>query len=514
MAKVIASAHPALPKPPVRKIVRPLLHFLQIESASGVVLLVCTIIALTLANLEATQQGYHDLWHTYVGVQIGSWTLGGDLGHFFINDVLMTIFFFVVGLEIKRELVAGELRDPKKAALPVAAALGGMVVPAAIYMALQWGQPGFRGWGIPMATDIAFVVGVMTLLGHRIPFGLKILLLSLAIVDDIGAVIVIAIFYTDDLNLLMLALAGGGFAVTYTLNRLGVRAVPTYVVVGAFIWLAFYKSGVHPTIAGVLLGLLTPASAWVGDATLREVLQDALLRAPGPGPERYSVLRDVGFTARESISPLERLELALHPWVGFAIMPLFALANAGVHIELHEITDSIALAVAVGLLLGKPIGIFLFSYGAVQAGLARLPQGVNWKVLLGGGSLAGIGFTMSLFVAGLAFGNDPHRLASGKIGILMGSLLSVIAGTTLLLVFLPYRDKPLLGLGEAAGNANSLDNGSTAAASANTNASATASANNTSPASVSPVDAASTSGTNSPLDDPPSGSESNSSKST
>jgi NhaA family Na+:H+ antiporter len=286
------------------------------------------------------------------------------------------------------------------------------------------------------------------------------------------------------------------------------------VVVGAFIWLAFYKSGVHPTIAGVLLGLLTPASAWVGDATLREVLQDALLRAPGPGPERYSVLRDVGFTARESISPLERLELALHPWVGFAIMPLFALANAGVHIELHEITDSIALAVAVGLLLGKPIGIFLFSYGAVQAGLARLPQGVNWKVLLGGGSLAGIGFTMSLFVAGLAFGNDPHRLASGKIGILMGSLLSVIAGTTLLLVFLPYRDKPLLGLGEAAGNANSLDNGSTAAASANTNASATASANNTSPASVSPVDAASTSGTNSPLDDPPSGSESNSSKST
>lgn len=465
MAKVIASMHPALPKPPVRRLVRPLLHFLRIESASGVVLLVCTVIALTMANVEAAQQWYHDLWHTYVGVQLGSWTLGGALGHFFINDVLMTIFFFVVGLEIKRELVAGELRDPKKAALPVVAAVGGMVVPAGIYMALQWGQPGFRGWGIPMATDIAFVVGVMTVLGHRIPFGLKILLLSLAIVDDIGAVIVIAVFYTGDLNLLMLGLAGGGFALTYTLNRLGVRAVPTYVVVGAFIWLAFYKSGVHPTIAGVLLGLLTPASAWVGEATLREVLQDALRRMSASSSERYSVLRDVGFTTRESISPLERLELALHPWVGFAIMPLFALANAGVHIELDEITDPIALAVALGLFLGKPIGIFLFSYLAVQVGLAHLPQGVNWKVLLGGGSLAGIGFTMSLFVAGLAFGDDAHRLASGKIGTLMGSLLSVIAGTTLLLISLPYREKPLLGLGDFAENANSYDNGVSNAAS-------------------------------------------------
>ncbi|MCS7022102.1 MAG: Na+/H+ antiporter NhaA [Gemmataceae bacterium] len=450
MAKVLLPAsHPLLPKAPVRRIMRPLLHFLQIESASGVVLLICTIIALTLANLPATAEWYHSLWHTYVGIQWGRFHLGGELGHFLINDVLMTIFFFVVGLEIKRELVAGELRDPKKAALPVAAAIGGMVVPAAIYMTLQWGQPGFRGWGIPMATDIAFVVGVMTVLGHRIPFGLKILLLSLAIVDDIGAVIVIAIFYTSDLHLLMLGLAGLGFALTYTLNRIGVRAVPAYVVIGAFIWLAFYQSGVHPTIAGVLLGLLTPASAWIGDATLLEVLQDAIRRAPGPGPERYHVLNDVRFTARECISPLERLEIGLHPWVGFVIMPMFALANAGVHIELDEITDPIALAVACGLVFGKPIGIFLFSYVAVQAGVARLPQGVNWKVLLGGGSLAGIGFTMSLFVAGLAFGNDPHRLASGKLGTLLGSLISVIAGTTLLLLFLQKRDRPLLGLGDA-----------------------------------------------------------------
>lgn len=449
MAKVVPPAsHPALPKPPVRHFIRPLLHFLQIETASGIVLLICTIVALTLANVPATAEWYHELWHTYVGVQWGRFTLGGDLGHFFINDVLMTIFFFVVGLEIKRELVAGELRDPKKAALPVAAALGGMVVPAAIYMALQWGKPGFRGWGIPMATDIAFVVGAMTLLGRRIPFGLKIMLLSLAIVDDIGAVIVIAVFYTADLNLWMLALAGVGFGVTYGLNRAGVRAVPAYVIVGALIWLAFYHSGVHPTIAGVLLGLLTPASAWVGDATLLEVLRDAIERAPGRGPERLSVLKDVQFTARECISPLERLELALHPWVGFCIMPLFALANAGVHIELNEITDPIAVAVALGLLLGKPIGIFLFSYAAVRVGWARLPVGVNWKVLLGGGSLAGIGFTMSLFVAGLAFGDDMHRLASGKIGTLMGSLLSALAGTALLLLFLHKRDEPRLGPGD------------------------------------------------------------------
>jgi NhaA family Na+:H+ antiporter len=387
---------------------------------------------------------YENFWHTHVGIEIGGFKLGGELGHFFVNDVLMTIFFFVVGLEIKRELVAGELRDPRKAALPVAAALGGMLAPAAIYaavMASRGDGAGMRGWGIPMATDIAFVVGVMALLGKRVPFGLKIMLLSLAIADDIGAVIVIAIFYSGGVDFVMLALAAGGFGVTYGLNRAGVRAVPVYFVVGAFIWLAVYKSGVHPTVAGVMLGLLTPASAWVGDKTLIEVLQDALKNAPGEGPERHDTLKTVEFTAREGISPLERLEVGLHPWVGFVIMPLFALANAGVLIRGDQVGSPVALAVAVGLLVGKPLGVLLFSFLAVRLGLAKLPQGVNWWVLLGGGCLAGIGFTMSLFVAGLAFPPEspPELLAAGKAGTLFGSTCSALLGVVVLLIVLRKR---------------------------------------------------------------------------
>jgi NhaA family Na+:H+ antiporter len=415
---------------------------LEIESASGILLLFCTGFALLLANTAAAAD-YHAFWHTHVGIEIGTFKLGGELGYFFINDVLMTIFFFVVGLEIKRELVAGELRDPRKAALPVAAAIGGMIVPAGIYMALmssQAGQPPFRGWGIPMATDIAFVVGVMALLGPRVPFGLKIMLLSLAIVDDIGAVLVIAVFYSSGLNWVMLGLAALGFGLTYGLNRSGVRAVPVYVVVGAFIWLAVYKSGVHPTIAGVMLGLLTPASAWVGDKTLTEVLRDALSQNPEKGRDRHDTLREVGFAAREGVSPLERLEIGLHPWVAFLIMPLFALANAGVHVEANELENPVARAVAFGLLVGKPIGVLLFSYLAVRLGIAALPQGVNWWVLLGGGCLAGIGFTMSLFVANLAFeGYDPHLLAAGKIGTLTGSIASALLGIAILLVVLGKR---------------------------------------------------------------------------
>ncbi len=438
MAKKTKRTNPHLPVPPVRRWTRPLANFLEVESASGLVLFVCTIIAMVLAN-SIYADDYHKLWHTPVGIEFGPLKLGGELGHFLINDVLMTIFFFVVGLEIKREMVAGELRDSRKAALPVVAALGGMLVPAAIYYFLQAGQPGEHGWGIPMATDIAFVVGVMALLGKRVPFGLKIMLLSLAIADDIGAVVVIAFFYSSGLNFTMLGLATAGFVLTYGLHRAGVRTVPVYVVIGALIWLAVYKSGVHPTIAGVLLGLLTPAKAWIGDKTLVEVLRDAIENVPGDGPERHDTLKAVEFTAREGISPLERLEVGLHPWVGFLIMPLFALANAGVHVEVAELTNPVATAVALGLFLGKPIGIVLFSFVAVKVGIATLPQNVNWWIMLGGGLLAGIGFTMSLFVAGLAFSGDAHLLAAGKIGTLTGSVVSAIVGIILLLLTLPKR---------------------------------------------------------------------------
>ncbi|MBM3978714.1 MAG: Na+/H+ antiporter NhaA [Planctomycetes bacterium] len=444
MAKATTATNPHLPVPPIRRLTRPLSRFLQIESASGVVLLICTVVALVLAN-SPLAGAYAKFWHTPVLVTIGPFTLGGDLGHFVVNDVLMTIFFFVVGLEIKRELVAGELRDARKAALPVAAALGGMIVPAAIYMALQakqFGAPPFRGWGVPMATDIAFVVGIMALFGPRLPFGLKIMLLSLAIADDIGAVVVIAAFYSSGLDGAMLALAAGGFVLTYALNRAGVRAITVYVFVGAGIWLAVYKSGVHPTVAGVLLGLLTPPSAWVGRDALRLSMVDvaARLEHDDTGPDAGE-LQMMAFAAKESVSPLERLETGLHPWVGFVIMPLFALANAGVQIDTSAITESVSVATALALFLGKPVGVVLFSFVAVRLGVAALPQGVTWPMLLGGGFLAGIGFTMSLFVAGLAFpeAQHPRLLTDAKLGILLGSLCSAIAGAALLLFTLRRR---------------------------------------------------------------------------
>jgi NhaA family Na+:H+ antiporter len=428
-----------LPEAPVDRLVRPLVRFLEIEAASGIVLLACTVVALVWSN-SPWADAFKSFWKTPIGLTIGPFELKESLGHW-INDGLMTIFFFVVGLEIKRELVAGELRDPQKAALPAMAALGGMVVPAGIYFLLQRGQPGEPGWGIPMATDIAFVVGFLALLGSRVPHGLKILLLSLAIVDDIGAVLVIALFYTGDISFLALGLAAAGFGMTYLCNRIGVRAIPVYVVLGTGIWLAVLKSGVHPTVAGVLLGLLTPASAWVGAHTLRDVLTGFLQRFQGSREEAvpsgpHGALQPLVKTARESVSPLERLEKALHPWVAFVIMPIFALANAGVALQPKAVTDPVALAVTTGLLLGKPLGVVLFSWGAVQLGLARLPAGVNWQVMLGAGCLAGIGFTMSLFIAGLALPED--LLESGKIGTLTGSALSAALGSALLLLALRW----------------------------------------------------------------------------
>jgi Na+:H+ antiporter, NhaA family len=427
-----------LPEQPVERWMRPFVRFLHVESASGIVLLACTVVALVLAN-SPWATIFAEIWQTPLRLSVGNFELNMPV-LLWVNDGLMTIFFFVVGLEIKRELVAGELRDPKKAALPVMAALGGMVAPALIYFALQQGQPGERGWGIPMATDIAFVVGFLALLGPRVPFGLKILLLSLAIADDIGAVLVIAVFYSGNMAFSMLGAAALGFGLISIFNRIGVRRVPVYVVVGAGIWLAFLESGVHPTVAGVLLGLLTPASAWVGDRSLIDIAADVLNRlgggAAGTRQQHHKVLLgQLELAAREATSPLERLETKLHPWVAFLIMPVFALANAGVSIQPAAITNVVALAVAAGLILGKPLGIVAFSWLAVRIGLARMPAGVNWKIMIGAGSLAGIGFTMSLFIAGLAL--DGPLLDAGKIGTLTGSAVSAVLGSILLMIFLP-----------------------------------------------------------------------------
>lgn len=430
------------PTRPIDRWARPFVQFLHIESASGVVLLLCTLVALVVAN-SPWADAWNHFWETRVFVGIGSLSLDKSLLHF-INDGLMTIFFFVVGLEIKRELVTGELRDPRKAALPIMAAMGGMIVPATVYFLMQRGQPGEPGWGIPMATDIAFVVGFLALLGPRVPVGLKIMLLTLAIADDIGAVLVIAVFYSTDLSPLLLIVAASGFVLIALLNRLGVRRVAIYLVVGAGIWLAVLKSGVHPTVAGVMLGLLTPASAWIGQQRLRDSLnlmhRQILNDVDGEWESHQRpVLRDMEWMSREAISPLERLEIGLHPWVAFLIMPLFALANAGVTIDAASFQHPVTLSVALGLFLGKPIGVVLFSVFAVALGLGKLPGGVSWTAIVGAGFLAGIGFTMSLFVAGLALEGD--LLAAGKLGTLLGSALSAVVGLILLVRALPARDK-------------------------------------------------------------------------
>lgn len=408
---------------------------MHVEAASGVVLLACTAAALALAN-SPLAKWFAGIWKTPVLLTLGPLSLSGDVGHLIVNDGLMTIFFFVVGLEVKREIVHGELRDPRKALLPVFAALGGVLVPALIYLALQWGQPGQRGWAIPMATDIAFVAGFLALFGKRVPFGLKIMLLSLAIVDDLVAVLIIAFVFTDTIAWAWLAVAAGGFAVVYGFNRIGVRSIGIYVFLGAGIWLAFLQSGVHPTVAGVLLGVLTPARAWIGRESLADVLQVAWRRItdeadPGVTPA------DAGraqFAAREAISPLERLEVGLHPWVAFAIMPLFALANAGVELRPSALGEPVALAVAAGLAVGKPVGILLLCAVAVRLRVTDLPAGVTWGMLAGGACLAGIGFTMALFLNALAFpaGEFATLESAGKIGTLAGSVISAVLGAVVL----------------------------------------------------------------------------------
>jgi NhaA family Na+:H+ antiporter len=363
-----------------------LARLLHSEVAGGIVLLACTTLALAVAN-SPLGPAYHAAWQTKLGADLGSLHLRLSLEHW-INDGLMAIFFFVVGLEVKRELVVGELRDPRRAALPIVAALGGMVVPAAVYLLLIGGGPGARGWGIPMATDIAFVVGCMALLGARVPHGLRVLLLSLAIADDVGAILVIAIGYSAGIDVAFLAAGIAGLALVLALQRAGVERFASYVVVGTLVWIAFLQSGVHATIAGVLLGLLTP------------------------------------------IAPLAVLERTLHPWVTFVVMPVFALANAGVALDPAHVGDPVALAVAAGLLVGKPVGVVGASWLGVRAGLARLPDHVGWPAIVGAGCLAGIGFTMALFIAGLALG--PEMRAAAKVGILAGSGLAALAGMALL----------------------------------------------------------------------------------
>lgn len=360
--------------------------FFKLEAASGIVLFACAVASLIWAN-STFSESYHTLWHISVA--------GMSLQHL-MNDGLMAVFFLVVGLEIKREITQGELSSKQKASLPIAAALGGMLVPALIYAFFNWGTIGAAGWGIPMATDIAFAIGLLTLLGKRVPASLKLFLTAFAIVDDMGAIIVIALFYTAQISWISLTIGFGILGALFILNRVGVLMSSIYLVLGALAWFAFLKSGIHATVAGVLLAFVIPTRTGI------------------------------------------KLEHALHPWVSFGIMPLFALANAGVSLSSGTIFHPINLGIIAGLIIGKQLGITLFSWLAVRLRIAALPEGIRWIQLYATGWLGGIGFTMSLFIANLAF-SEAHLIDLAKLGILAASVLAGIVGAAILL--LPSRTK-------------------------------------------------------------------------
>jgi NhaA family Na+:H+ antiporter len=422
-----------LPREVVDRLTKPFASFLRIEAAGGAILLALTIAALVLSNSPWTRQ-FLTFWELPVGIQIGSLDAVRSLRDW-INDALMTLFFFVVALELKRELVLGELKNPRMAALSIAAAAGGMLVPAVLYLVLQWGRDGAHGWGVVMATDTAFVIGCLAILGRRIPQSLRVFMLSLAIIDDIGAILVVAIGYGSELDWAALAVGGLGIAIVRGMSLLGIRSIPIYFLVGVLIWLAVDASGIHPTVTGVILGLLAPTQRWVSDERLRAILDRVVAYPAGDhwsgDMEDRKALRLAEVAARETLSPVERLEIMLHPWVGFVIMPLFAFANAGVPISVTSLQDPIASAVFFGLALGKPLGVVTFSWLAVRSGIAVRPPNLEWGMLAGGGMLAGIGFTMALFIANLAFSGGDHMDAA-KLGILSASVVAAVLGTTLL----------------------------------------------------------------------------------
>jgi NhaA family Na+:H+ antiporter len=432
-----------------RQYFRTFQEFTRLEASGGIVLLAAALLALVWAN-SSWAESYFELWHIPLSIQIGGFSLSHDL-HWWINEALMVVFFFVVGLEIKREVLVGELSSIRQATLPIAAAAGGMLLPAGLYALINFGTPGISGWAVPMATDIAFALGVMALLGSRVPIALKIFLTALAIVDDLGAVLVIALFYTAEIHWLALAVAGGFLTVLLLANLSGVRSPIPYLILGIGLWLAVLQSGLHATLAGVLLALTIPARGKIRAQDFLARARSCLHEFEHAGESDKRLLAEQQQEALISLedavenveTPLQRLEHALHPAITFIIVPLFALANAGVSIEggfASVFVDRISLGVIVGLVLGKQLGVSLAAWLAVKARLADLPSGVNWKQIYATGWLAGIGFTMSLFISSLAFSEEAD-LESAKIGILAASLLASIVGYYLMRLSLP-KEKP------------------------------------------------------------------------
>ncbi|MBY0395662.1 MAG: Na+/H+ antiporter NhaA, partial [Thermoleophilia bacterium] len=414
----------------------------RLGAASGIVLLLCAVAALALAN-SSLADDYRRLVHLEIGLTLGDFRITNPAG-WWINDGLMALFFFIVGLEIKREVLTGELRSPRAAALPVIAAAGGMLAPGLIYAAFNLGHPTLRGWGIPTATDIAFALGVLALLGDRVPTGLRVFLATLAIADDIGALLVIAVFYTERLQFAYLTAAGAVLGIMVCFNVAGVRRPWLYLIAGVPLWWLIYRSGVHATIAGVLAAFTIPATSRVDRQTFTLFVRSALgaiehekgtpLRS---SPAQQAAVQGIEDACQKVQTPMQSFEHALIPWVTFLIVPLFALANAGVTVS-GAIADALrareTLGVVAGLAVGKPLGITLFSLLALKTGLGRMPAGVTVRMLHAAAWIAGIGFTMSLFIANLAFPAQAQaaELDHAKIGILAGSTVSAAVGLALL----------------------------------------------------------------------------------
>lgn len=424
-----------------RRALAPVESFLAIEASSGILLLASAMVALVWAN-SPWREGYAAVWHTPFGLRLGSLSFEHDL-LFWINEGVMTIFFFVVGLEIRREIHHGELSDLRRAALPLAAAIGGMFVPACIFGFFNLGRESVKGWGIPMATDIAFAVGVLTLLGSRVPSSLRILLLALAVIDDVGAILIIAVFYSSGVAPIGLLVFALGVIGVLAMQVLGVRSPWAYVLPAAVVWAGAYAAGIHPTLAGVAVGFLTPVRAWFGKEGFIEhadVSVDAIRNHEGKD-ERSLLphLARLDRARREAVSPVDRIQHALHGWVAFGVMPLFALANAGVSFGSASFSGEsllVFLGVGSGLVLGKPLGILGFSWMATRAGIAALPRGIGWPQVVVVGAVSGIGFTMSIFIASLAFIAGAN-LETAKVGILVGSGIAAVVAYGLGRMILP-----------------------------------------------------------------------------
>lgn len=430
----------SLPKSPIEKIIAPVSRFVHLEYTSGIVLLISVVLAIIWAN-SSFGDSYHHLWETHFMVGIGEHLLDKPL-HIWINDGLMALFFFVIGLELKREFMEGELSTFSKALLPMTAALGGMLVPAGIYFFINRGTSADHGWGIPMATDIAFALALLSMAGKHIPGSVKVFLSALAVADDLGAVLVIAFFYTGQVNFVALGIAGIFLLVLIIGNAMGIRSSAFYLIIGIAVWIGFLLSGVHATLAGVLVAFTIPARTRIDEQvysnSLRKLTDDFDREIPSNStlttPDQHRTIQQVKHLSLAAETPLQKIEHALHPYVAFLIMPLFALANSGILIGadfFSAIINPVSIGVTAGLVLGKFTGILLFCFVMVKLGIAKLPEGGNWKHMIGVALLAGIGFTMSLFISGLAFSN-PQYVEQAKYGILIASVLAGILGTLVL----------------------------------------------------------------------------------